>query len=283
MAAPTSSPSPAPTKKKRRWPWVVVALAVVLGALAAYGIWWFLKDDSPPPPSLEGALEGVSTTVAGSTASPETSPAVAGDTTAAQPADTSAAAPADGVSGTWAVDTSLGEFSFEEATGTFVGFRLDEELQGIGSTQAVGRSGAVDGTITIDGTTLTAADISADLSQLTTNDSRRDSRARGALDTDQFPNATFTLTAPVELGADAGNGEPLTVTATGDLTIRDVTRSVTFELEAQLSSDGSIIAVVGSIPVVFADYGVSVPSAPVVVSAADNGLIEMQLLLTRQG
>jgi hypothetical protein len=58
---------------------------------------------------------------------------------------------------------------------------------------------------------------------------------------------------------------------------------VTVALQAQLNGDGTIIAVVGSIPVVFADYGVSVPSSPVVVSASDNGQIELQLLFTKQG
>jgi polyisoprenoid-binding protein YceI len=274
------SPAPSGTSKKRRWPWIVGVVGLLVVALGAYGIWWFLKDDSPPPPSLEGALAGVSTTAASpaSTAASTTAEGGSGDTTGA--ASGSSTAP-DGVAGTWSVDTSLGDFSFQDATGTFVGFRLDEELQGIGKTQAVGRTPAVTGTITIYGTTLTATEITADLSKLTTNESRRDSRARGALDTSTFPDATFTLTSPVELGADVASGQPVTVQATGDLTIRDVTKSVTVDLQAQLNDDGTVIAVVGSIPVVFADYGVAVPKAPVVVSAADNGDIELQLLFTR--
>ena len=55
------------------------------------------------------------------------------------------------VAGTWVVDTSTGEFDFESATGTFVGFRIQEELAGIGSTTAVGRTGEVTGSITIEG------------------------------------------------------------------------------------------------------------------------------------
>ena len=46
----------------------------------------------------------------------------------------------EGVSGLWTVNTSIGEFSYEDSTGTFVGFRVDEELAGIGSTTAVGRT-----------------------------------------------------------------------------------------------------------------------------------------------
>jgi hypothetical protein len=35
--------------------------------------------------------------------------------------------------------------------------------------------------------------------------------------------------------------------------------------------------VVGSLDIVFADYGVSVPTAPIVVSAQDHGVVEFQL------
>ena len=70
-----------------------------------------------------------------------------------------ATASTDGVAGDWTVDTSVGQFSFEDSTGTFVGFRVSEELSGIGSTTAVGRTPAVSGTMTIDGTTLTATNI----------------------------------------------------------------------------------------------------------------------------
>ena len=39
--------------------------------------------------------------------------------------------------------------------------------------------------------------------------------------------------------------------------------------------------VVGSLEITFADYGVTVPQAPVVVSVDDFGIVEMQLLFTR--
>jgi polyisoprenoid-binding protein YceI len=276
----TKAPSESTAATRRRWPWIVLAVALVAGALGAFGVYWFLQDDAPPPPSLAGALGGVSTTAA---ATAETSAASPVTTTASGGAGSTAAAadPGSAVAGTWLVDTSLGQFSFEDATGSFVGFRVEEELQGIGSTEAVGRTPVVSGAITIDGTTLVATAIEADLSQLTTNDSRRDSRARGALDTDQFPTATFTLTEPVELGEAAATGEPVSVTAAGELTVHGVTRPVSVALEAQLAN--GVIAVVGSLPIVFEDYGVTVPSAPVVVSAEDNGLVELQLLFSRQG
>lgn len=240
----------------------LVAL-VVLAVGAGAGIWWFLKDDAPAAVDLGAAVEAVEE----SNDDPSTTEATEPDAPAA-------------VEGTWRVDDDSGTFSFEDsATGSFVGFRIEEELTTIGSTTAVGRTPEVTGEITIEGTTLTAATFEADLTAITTNESRRDSRVQSALETSSFPVATFTLTAPVDLGAAAEGGGPVTVTAPGELTIHGITKTIEIPLEAQLV-DGTIV-VVGSTSIVFADFDVEVPSAPVVVSASDNGILEVQLLFTR--
>lgn len=236
---------------------IAAAVIVVLGGL---GIFWFLRDDSPDEVSLDAAREAVTETTAGS--------------------DTTGAATEDGdVSGTWSVDAETGEFDFDTATGTFAGVRIAEELASIGSTTAVGRTGDVAGTVEIDGTTVTAADIEVDMTTITTNDSRRDDKVQEALETGEFPTATFSLTEPVELGDGATTGDEVSVTATGDLTIHGVTQQVEMPLQAQLV-DGTIV-VVGSLEVAFSDFGVEVPSAPIVLSVEDVGTMELQLLLTR--
>ena len=267
---------------------VILGGLVVVLAVVAFGLYQFFDDDAPPEVSLDAAVAQVTDAADDSSdddAGDDT--ANAGDTTttateivAADETTTTAAAPTSGdVSGAWTVDTESGEFDYESATGSFVGFRIDEELSGIGSTTAVGRTGTLTGSIEIDGTTLTTATFEVDLTTITTNESRRDSRVQQALETDQFPTATFTLTEPVDLGAGAADGEAISVTANGELTIHGVTRPVAFPLEAQLVAD--TVVVVGSLDIVFADYGVTVPSAPVVLSVEDNGILELQLLFTR--
>ncbi|MDQ3469796.1 MAG: YceI family protein [Actinomycetota bacterium] len=47
------------------------------------------------------------------------------------------------------------------------------------------------------------------------------------MDVEQFPGATFTLTAPIKFGAVPATAQPVTASATGDLTLHGVTRSVT--------------------------------------------------------
>lgn len=238
---------------------VLAALAVVVIAGGAF-LWWFFQDDAPDEVDLGAAVDAVED--GSSTTSGE------------------GGGSADGVEGTWTVDTEAGTFDFTDtASGTFVGFRVDEELSSVGSTTAVGRTPEVTGTITIDGTELTEATFEADMTAITTNESRRDDRVQSALDTGNFPTATFVLTEPVDLGAAAESGEPVSVTAVGELTVKGVTQAVSIPLEAQLTGD--TIVVVGSMEIVFADYGVEVPSAPVVLSADDEGILEVQLLLTQ--
>jgi polyisoprenoid-binding protein YceI len=87
------------------------------------------------------------------------------------------------------------------------------------------------------------------------------------------------LTEPIDFGAAVTSGEAVTVNAVGELTIHGVTTTVSIPLEAQLVDD--TIVVVGSLDVTFSDYGVSVPSAPIVVSAEDHGVVELQLFFSR--
>jgi hypothetical protein len=57
-----------------------------------------------------------------------------------------------------------------------------------------------------------------------------------------------------------------------------VTRTVTIALEA--ARQGGIIAVAGSLPIVFADYSIQKPSSFSVLSVDDHGTMELHLLFT---
>ncbi|MTV24526.1 YceI family protein [Nitriliruptoraceae bacterium ZYF776] len=186
---------------------------------------------------------------------------------------------AEGADGTWTVSTTASEFSVEDTTGTFVGFRVREELADVGITDAVGRTPDVTGTFEVDGTTVTAASFEADLTTIVSDRSMRDGRIQSALDTATHPTATFTLTDPIELDAVPADGEAVAVDAVGELTVHGVTETVTVPLEAALTGD--VLVVTSSFEVELATYGVEVPSAPIVVSAEDVATVEIQLFLTR--
>ncbi len=230
---------------------VVAALAVV-----AVVVFVFVLGDAPDEVNLDDAVAAADDASEGTTPSGDVDP-----------------------QGTWTVDTNAQPYSFDDSTGTFVGFRIDEELSGVGATTAVGRTPDVTGTVTLDGATLSAATFTADLSALTTDDSRRDSKARGALNVTEEPLATFTLAAPVDLGAEPQPGDTVAATAVGDLTVNGVTQRVEVPLEAALSTSG-LLVVTGSLDVTLADFDVSAPSAPIVLGASDVAIVEIQLYLT---
>lgn len=232
---------------------IVVAALFLVALVVAGGVWWYLRDDAPAKVDLDTAAASVTT--------------VPGERTTALP-------------GVWRIDTSTGSFDFTKATGTFAGFRVNEELSNIGAATAVGRTGSVDGSLRIVGTKVTEATFSVDLTTIKTDRSMRDGRVQQALQTDRFPNAKFTLTDPIALPTNAASGSEIEVEAKGKLAIHGVTHDVTIPLQAKLV--GPSIVVVGSIGLKLSDYGVTAPSAPIVVSVADHATMEFQLLFTKR-
>lgn len=163
-------------------------------------------------------------------------------------AGVSTAAPAlVGVDGTWKV-----------GSGSQAGYRIQETLFGVSNT-AVGRTTAVTGTITIAGTTVSAGSFTVDLTKVTSDRSERDGQFQTRImNTAAFPTAKFSLTKPIDLNTLPAEGVQVTESATGDLTMHGVTKSVTFQVTAQRA--GSNIQANGSIPITFADWNISNPS-----------------------
>lgn len=248
---------------------VTITAAVVAILAAGLGVWWvFLRSDAPPPVSLAEAVAGVTSTTA-PPAEATTTTTVAGADAPATTTTTVDAAPS--LDGDWVIDTAA----------SFAGYRVQEELASIGATEAVGRTSMLTGGLTLDGTAITAVDVAVDMTTLQSDSGRRDGalRTRG-LETDSFPTATFALTAPIDLGAPPALGDTITASATGDLTLHGVTRSVEIPIQGQLLDSGTIV-VVGSLDVALADYEIEPPTGFAVLSIDDLGTIELQLAFTR--
>jgi polyisoprenoid-binding protein YceI len=222
----------------------LAAVAVVIVAGAA-GFWYFvLRDTSDPVANLE-ALQTEQT-------------------------DDTTAAPAD-LDGTWTVST--GE-------NVFAGYRIQELFGGetIKKT-ATGRTPAVTGTITVQGDEITGVDLTADLTQLKSDESRRDNSQRdGGLQTNTFPTATFRLTQPITLPSAPAEGVTTDVEAVGDLTLHGVTKQVTIPLQTSLT--GGRIIVAGGAPIVLADFAIEPPRTGL-VTVDDNGQFEVQLAFVK--
>jgi polyisoprenoid-binding protein YceI len=163
-------------------------------------------------------------------------------------------------------------------TASEFGYRVEEVLAGVNTT-AVGRSNEIEGLLTIEGTTATVVDITVLVENITSDDSLRDGQFRGRImNADEFPTAEFRITEPIDFGRLSVGDEQITATAVGELTLRGVTNPVTFDVTAQ-TTDGRI-GVLGSIPVVFEDYGIDNPSFGA-VRTEDEGLVEFVLVFER--
>jgi polyisoprenoid-binding protein YceI len=238
----------------------IVALVVVGGVAATAGLGYlFLRGPAPAPVELGSASQ------AASGAAGTTPPLSGGAASTLGP---------QGLDGTWTVDQTIGSFS--DFSDSFVGYRVDETFTNQKANTAVGRTPQVTGTLTLDGTSITAVDVSADLTRLTSDDNRRDGQLRRqAIETELFPTATFTLTTPIELDSVPADGQAIDATATGELTLHGVTKTVQIPIKARLS--GTVVTVTGSVDIQFADYGIQQPTSFLVLSIEDHGTIELQL------
>ena len=243
----------------KKWIVRLLVLAVVAVGLVYGGILLWTKVIDPPEDELSS--EDLSAVLAEQTTTVGT---VSSEPVTVAPAVTEAPT---GVDGTWTATSD-----------STLGYRVKEVLGGV-DTEGVGRTNVVTGSLVIEGATVTATDFSVDVASITSDSSRRDGQFSGRImDTATYPTATFVLTSPIELGAIPADGEQITVQATGDLTLRGATNSVTFPLTAEYTNGR--IGVFGNIPIVFADYGIPNPSNGFAVTG-DDGLLEFVLVFAR--
>jgi polyisoprenoid-binding protein YceI len=231
---------------------LVIVGVVVLVLAVGGGFLLFVNrtSDSPPP----AALDPAPTTAAG-----EATGATQGD---------GAASP----DGTWQVS---------DDGSSYVGYRVKEQLAFLNSpNEAVGRSKAVTGTMQVAGDTVEEVRIEADLTQLTSDETRRDNaiRQRG-LESEQYPTATLELTEPIQLASTPVEGEEVRGQGTGRLTVHGVTREVDLDLQGRWS--GETIQVVGQLPVKMTDYQIEPPRFGPVVSIEDSLNVDFNLVFER--
>ncbi|MDO8364145.1 MAG: YceI family protein [Actinomycetota bacterium] len=248
---------------KRHWKKLVYgAVALVVVVIAASFIYTQFINDPPERKTEQDAIDLVTTTAAGTTGG-----TVVPDGSGAATSTVAFTGDPSDPSGNWA-PSSESELCY----------RVKESLNGF-DTEGVGCSNSITGSLVIDGTTVAAAEFVVDMATFSSGESRRDGQFEGRImDIAQFPTGTFTLAAPIDFGAVPADGESVTVTATGDLTLHGVTKSVTFELTAAFGNNK--IGVFGNIPVLFSDYGIPNPSFAT-VSTEDNGLLEFVLAFQR--
>jgi polyisoprenoid-binding protein YceI len=229
----------------------LVVAGVIAVALLVGGYWLLSAPGSDPPaPAALGSEPSA---------------------TAGQPGSTRAGSSGT-VQGTWKV---------RDGSDSFVGYRVREQLTFLQSpSDAVGRTRAVTGSLRVAGDRLEAATIQADLTQLTSDQSRRDNAVRQqGLQSERFPMATFQLVQPITLPSGLARGQTVKADAKGRLTVHGTTRDVALPLQGRWNGD--TIQVAGALKIAMTDYGIQPPRLGPVVSIDDAATVEVQLVFQR--
>ena len=111
----------------------------------------------------------------------------------------------------WVIDTEIGEFNdaclTEVCGSSFVGFRIDEELVGIGGKTVVGRTPDVSAQFTINESEIVSSEesrptVTVDMTTLITDDANRNnSIKRQAIETSKFPEASLVITESIDFSS----------------------------------------------------------------------------------
>jgi polyisoprenoid-binding protein YceI len=211
---------------------ILIAIVVIV-VVAGAGL--FLLDQTIFAPAPVSTAVPVAPTLVVPTTAPTQAAAQPTDppaTTAAQPPATAAAAPAAGAAVVYRIDPAQSEAHYEVSETFFQGNRLN---------LAIGRTKGIAGEVLVDFANPANSQIGTiviDVSQLTSDEGRRDNFIRyNFLQSAQYPQATFKPTKIEGLPATVKAGDQITFKVTGDLTVKQTTKPVTFDVTLTASQD----------------------------------------------
>lgn len=233
--------------------WIALAAVAVAGAGLAYV---FLAGGSGEP----------STDL--------TTPTIASEATLGSEDDPASTASSGSVGAVvFVIDASQSEASFQ----------IDEVLRGSPNT-VVGTTSEVAGQIRFDPADLSTLEFSQVVINARTFDTGsrlRDRAIRGPIilnsAQDEFELIILTSASANGLDGQANPGDSLSFTVTGDLTIQSTTKSVTFDVVAELVDTQTIRGTAEAI-VSRAEFGIGIPSVPIVADVGDDVLIRLDFV-----
>lgn len=169
----------------------------------------------------------------------------------------------------------------EESTASYVAM---EELASIGANEVVGTTNAIIGSILFDeeGNPLPCSNFAVDMRTLVTDENRRDNFLRtNTLESDAYPFAIFIVSAVEGLEGPIADGDTVTATLVGDLTLHGVTKTVSWD--AEITRDGDTITGVASHAFLIEDYDMEKPIVGPVVSIEDEVTLNIEVTANLEG
>ena len=174
-------------------------------------------------------------------------------------------------------------------SGNTARYRVREQLMGRDlPNDAVGEAGEVAGGVTVDSAGRLIPGQSRFVVRTTALKSDSDRRdgyvRRRLLEAEQYPTVELVPTAlrglPARLSPSTLTG-PVSFDLIGDLTVRGVTRPTTWRVTVRQS--GEKLTGTASTRFTFAEFGITPPRVPIVLSVADTIGLEYDFTLTRDG
>lgn len=167
-----------------------------------------------------------------------------------------------------------------------VRFTLTEMLMGTHTT-VVGRGNGIEGNVTVNFDDYSQSAISPiviDASLLATDNNMRNGQIRRAIlqtNRPEFQFITFTPTAVEGFPESATVGEPFELTVAGDLTIRDITKPMTFAVTVTPVSETEIQGIAQA-TLLREDFDLQIPSVPSVADVSEDVLLEFDFVAHAQ-
>lgn len=236
----------------------VASLTAVVLAFAAAAAWWmFVREDA----QLATSAPDIPAEIAEAAATTSTTSSTGTGTTAAA-----------GVTLAFEVVSSESEAAYF----------ADEELATLSvPSTAKGATNDITGTFylaagdwTLDETQTST--FTVDLTSLTSDEDRRDSRVQDALETGTYPTATFTVTSITGVDSAPAEGETAAFQMTGILDLHGVEKEVTWDVEGR--REGNVITALATTNFLYEDFGIPVLSVGGFVSVEDDVTLQMQII-----
>lgn len=128
---------------------------------------------------------------------------------------------------------------------------------------------------------LVSGEFTVNLPTLKTDQDRRDGWIRdNALESNKFPLAKFVATSITNAPANYTDGAEVTFQLLGDLTVRDITQPVTFDVTATLTGD--TIKGVATTAMKISSFGFDPPNFANTLTVADDFTIQVELTAKEQ-
>lgn len=254
--------------------------ALVIVAIAGLAIFNFaFTNNTAPSGPLTAIPLVVNTAVPNTPASQPQATAVSATTSVASPTAVAAAVSASTAQGS-------GPLVFQIVPDqSQVSFSIYEELAGQPNT-VVGTTNQVAGQLAVDAQDLSQTQvgvIQVSARALVTDNNRRNGAIRNfILNTNQYEFITFTPKSITGLSGGAQPGQSFTFQMTGDLTVRNVTQPVTFNVTAQGVSASQITGT-ATATVKRSDFNLDIPSVPNVANVGDEVTLQINFVANAQG